>query len=188
VVEGPFARRKFWQTFTVAGGKLDEKGQSRGWNIAKSAFRAMIDSALGLNPKDESAAAKQKRVIQGLKQLDGIAFAARIMIDGLEPQYRTPTSSPTSCCRANRSTWRSCAASHSAGSVNANRARRREPRHRFPRLGGANPARRADIRPVGRAIGAAARQARRPGLAQHLTAEHAVRRLGAGGASPPDDP
>jgi hypothetical protein len=78
VVEGPFARRKFWQAFTVACGKLDEKGQSRGWNIAKSAFRAMIDSALGLNPKDESAAAKQKRVIQGLRQLDGIAFVARM--------------------------------------------------------------------------------------------------------------
>ena len=89
VVEGPFARRKFWQTFTVAGGKLDEKGQSRGWNIAKSAFRAMIDSALGLNPKDESAAAKQKRVIQGLRQLDGIVFVARIMVEpASNPNYK----------------------------------------------------------------------------------------------------
>jgi hypothetical protein len=81
VVEGPYARRKFWQNFTVAGGKVDEKGQSKGWNVAKSAFRAMIDSALGLNPKDDSAAAKQKRVIQGLRQLDGIVFVARIMIE-----------------------------------------------------------------------------------------------------------
>ena len=74
MVEGPYARRKFWQNFTVAGGKVDEKGQSKGWNISKSAFRAMIDSALGLNPKDDSAAAKQKRVIHGLKQLDGISL------------------------------------------------------------------------------------------------------------------
>jgi hypothetical protein len=81
VVEGPFARRKFWQNFTVAGGKLDEKGQSKGWNISKSSFRAMVDSALGLNPKDESADAKHKRMIQGLKNLDGIVFAARIMIE-----------------------------------------------------------------------------------------------------------
>ena len=86
---GPFARRKFWQTFTVAGGKVDEKGQSKGWNIAKSAFRAMIDSALGLNPKDESAAAKAKRVIQGLKQLDGITFVARIMVEpASNPNYK----------------------------------------------------------------------------------------------------
>jgi hypothetical protein len=49
----------------------------------------MIDSALGLDPKDESAAAKQKRVIQGLKQLDGIVFAARIMIEPASgPQYK----------------------------------------------------------------------------------------------------
>jgi hypothetical protein len=81
VMAGPYVRRKFWQNFTVAGGKLDDKGQSKGWNISKSAFRAMVDSALGLDPKDESAAAKQKRVIQGLKHLDGIVFAARIMIE-----------------------------------------------------------------------------------------------------------
>ena len=88
MVEGPYARRKFWQNFTVAGGKVDEKGQSKGWNISKSAFRAMIDSALGLNPKDESAAAKAKRVIQGLKQLDGIIFVARIMIEPASGPYK----------------------------------------------------------------------------------------------------
>ena len=58
VVDGPHARRKFWQSFTVAGGKLDEKGQSIGWKISKSTFRAIVDSALGLDPKDESPAAK----------------------------------------------------------------------------------------------------------------------------------
>lgn len=89
VVAGAYARRKFWQNFTVAGGRLDEKGQSKGWNISKSAFRAMVDSALGLDPRDESPAAKQKRVIQGLKQLDGIVFAARIMVEPTsDPQYK----------------------------------------------------------------------------------------------------
>jgi len=89
VVDGAYARRKFWQNFTVAGGKLDEKGQSKGWNISKSAFRAMVDSALGLDPRDESPAAKGKRVIQGLKQLDGIVFAARIMVEpASSPQYK----------------------------------------------------------------------------------------------------
>lgn len=89
VVEGPHARRKFWQSFTVAGGKLDEKGQSIGWKISKSAFRAMVDSALGLNPKDETPATKAKRVLTGLKQLEGIVFAARIMVEpASNPQYR----------------------------------------------------------------------------------------------------
>lgn len=89
VVDGPYARRKFWQNFTVAGGKLDEKGQSKGWNISKSAFRAMIDSALGLKPDDLSEAARAKRVIGGLKQLDGITFAARLMVETSDnPNYR----------------------------------------------------------------------------------------------------
>jgi hypothetical protein len=89
VVDGPLARRKFWQNFTVAGGKLDEKGVSKGWNITKSTIRAMIDSALGLDPNDMSAEAKQKRVIQGLKQLDGIVFAGRIMVEpASNPQYK----------------------------------------------------------------------------------------------------
>ncbi|WP_439121383.1 hypothetical protein [Marivita sp.] len=89
VTEGPYARRKFWQNFTVAGGKLDEKGQSKGWNISKSTFRAMIDSALGLKPDDLSESARSKRVIAGLKQLDGITFAARIMVEAPDnPNYR----------------------------------------------------------------------------------------------------
>ena len=89
VVEGPHARRKCWQSFTVAGGKLDEKGQSIGWKISKASFRAMVDSALGLDPKDESPAAKAKRVLPGLKHLDGIVFAARIMVEpASNPQYR----------------------------------------------------------------------------------------------------
>lgn len=89
VVEGPFARRKFWQNFTVAGGKLDDKGQSKGWNISKASFRAMVDSALALAPKDMSEAAKAKRLIQGLKQLDGIVFAARIMVEpASDAKYR----------------------------------------------------------------------------------------------------
>jgi len=89
VTEGAFARRKFWQNFTVAGGKLDEKGQSKGWNISKSTFRAMIDSALGLDPGDTSQAAREKRVIGGLKHLDGITFAARIMVESSDnPNFR----------------------------------------------------------------------------------------------------
>jgi hypothetical protein len=89
VVDGPFARRKLWQSFTVAGGKLDEKGVSKGWNISKATFRAMIDSALGLDPQDTSDAARRKRVLQGLRQLDGITFAARIMVEpAASAQYK----------------------------------------------------------------------------------------------------
>jgi len=80
IAEGRNARRKFWQTMVVSGGEVDDKGQSKGWNITKSQLRAMIDSSLGLNPKDESDVARQRRVIQSLYQLSGISFIAKIGI------------------------------------------------------------------------------------------------------------
>src|SRR6056297_1215877 len=89
VGEGPYARRKFWQNFTVSGGKLDEQGRSIGWRISKSTFRAMVDSAHGLDPRDDGPEAKAKRVLAGLRKLDGLVFAARIMIEpASDPRYR----------------------------------------------------------------------------------------------------
>lgn len=84
VAEGPHAKRKFWQMFTVQGGKVDENGVSIAWKISKSAFRAMIDSALGLDSQDMSEAAKQKRVLRGLADLSGITFVAKIRIEASE--------------------------------------------------------------------------------------------------------
>jgi hypothetical protein len=84
VAEGPHARRKFWQLFTVQGGKVDETGVSIGWKISKSTFRAMIDSALGLDPEDMGEAAKAKRVLRGLADLNGITFVAKIRIEPSE--------------------------------------------------------------------------------------------------------
>lgn len=81
VVEGPHVRRKFWQMFTVSGGKVDEHGVSVGWKIAKASFRAMIDSALGLDPQDMSEAAKAKRMLRGLADLNGVTFVAKIRVE-----------------------------------------------------------------------------------------------------------
>jgi hypothetical protein len=81
VTEGPHLKRKFWQMFTVQGGKVDESGASIAWKISKSTFRAMIDSALGLDPQDMSDAAKQKRLLRGLNDLSGITFVAKVKIE-----------------------------------------------------------------------------------------------------------
>jgi len=81
VLEGPHARRKFWQTFVVRGGKVDEQGVSIGWKISKGTFRAMMESAQGLDPNDMSEGAKQKRMLRGLADLHGIAFVAKIKIE-----------------------------------------------------------------------------------------------------------
>ena len=77
----PHAGRKLWQLFTVGGGKVDENGISKGWNISKATMRAMIDSALDLDPRDMSDATKAKRNLRGFRDLDGIEFFARIAIE-----------------------------------------------------------------------------------------------------------
>ena len=88
VAEGPHVRRKFWQMFTVSGGKVDEHGASIGWKISKGTFRAMIDSALGLDPEDMSDAAKAKRILRGLADLSGITFVAKIKVEpSSDPRY-----------------------------------------------------------------------------------------------------
>ena len=93
--EGRLARRKFWQNQTVSGGKVDEKGVSIGWNITKRTIRAMIDSALGLDPEDNSEEAKAKRRLRGLADLNGIIFVAKIAVEpSTDPAIRTEQARP----------------------------------------------------------------------------------------------
>jgi hypothetical protein len=82
VLNGPHAKRRInFQYFTVIGGAMDENGNYKSWNIAKQFFRAVIESALGIDPKDESPAAKAKRQIPSLSALDGIEFPGRIDVE-----------------------------------------------------------------------------------------------------------
>ena len=82
VTAGPYAHRKVFSWMTISGGALDDKGNSKGWNMTKTSLRAMIDSALGLDPKDVSPAAAQSRRVGGFAQFSGIEFWANI---GIEP-------------------------------------------------------------------------------------------------------
>lgn len=86
VAEGKFARRKIWQTMVVEGGKLNEKNESKGWVITKGVLRGMVDSACGLNPKDESDNAKARRNIPYFKALDGIEFCAKVVVKKGDPR------------------------------------------------------------------------------------------------------
>jgi hypothetical protein len=81
ILEGQFARRKFWRRFVVSGGKVDEQGVSIGWKITKSALRAILDSAHGLDPKDECPTAQVKRRIGGFYDLNNLTFVAKVATD-----------------------------------------------------------------------------------------------------------
>lgn len=81
ILEGLFARRKFWRKLVLSGGKVDEQGVSIGWKITKSALRAILNSAHGLDPKDESPAAQAKRRINGFYDLNNLVFVAKVQTD-----------------------------------------------------------------------------------------------------------
>jgi hypothetical protein len=79
VLDGPFAKRKFWTLFTIAG---TTPGHAEAANISAGKLRAMLESAHGIKPDDTSDAAKQARRIGSYGDLNGLRFIARI---GVEP-------------------------------------------------------------------------------------------------------
>jgi hypothetical protein len=85
VLDGPFAKRKFWTLFTVAGSTL---GHADAAKISESKLRAILESARGIRPDDKSDAAKQARCIQSYGDLNGLSFIARIGVEPPQDGYR----------------------------------------------------------------------------------------------------
>lgn len=81
VSEGPYINRKFWQNLTISGGKVNEKGESIAWNITKSTIRAMLNSARGVKPDDDSEAARKARVITSWGDLNGLQFIVKVKVE-----------------------------------------------------------------------------------------------------------
>ncbi len=83
VMEGQYARRKVWTLI----GLHSEKGPEWG-NQGRAFIKAILNSARGIQPKDNSPQAQNARRIQGLQDLDGIEFVAKIGMD--KDQYGEP--------------------------------------------------------------------------------------------------
>jgi len=79
VLDGPFAKRKVWSLFTVAG---STPGHAEAAKISAGKLRAILESARGIKPDDTSDAAKEARRIGSYGDLNGLSFIARI---GVEP-------------------------------------------------------------------------------------------------------
>jgi len=76
ILEGPFAKRKVWSLI----GLHSEKGPD--WaNMGRAFVRAVLNSARGIHPQDQSPQAQQARCIHGFADLDGIEFVARIDVE-----------------------------------------------------------------------------------------------------------
>lgn len=76
VLEGEHARRKLWSSIGLHSAKGAE------WsNMGRSLVRAILNSARNVHPQDNSPQAQTARRIQGLEDLEGLVFAARVDIE-----------------------------------------------------------------------------------------------------------
>lgn len=82
VVDGPFAKRKFWKLFTLEG---VTDGQAKAAEISASQLRAIMESAKGIKPDDKSEAAMAARRIESWGDFDGLRFVAKVGIEKAQP-------------------------------------------------------------------------------------------------------
>jgi hypothetical protein len=80
VVDGEFAKRKFWENWIVEG--VDH---AKAIEISHSRIKAVLDSALGLDPKDVSPQARAART-KSYKELEGLTFIGKIGIEKGTPK------------------------------------------------------------------------------------------------------
>ena len=73
ILEGEYARRKVWGLIGLYSNKGPEWG-----NMGRSFIKAILNSARGFSESDNSPAAQSARKINGLVDLDGIEFVAKI--------------------------------------------------------------------------------------------------------------
>ncbi len=76
VLDGPFAKRKLWSNI----GLYSPKGPTWG-QMGRSFIRAVLNSAKGILPQDNSPNAAAARRIAGFHELDGIECVVKIDIE-----------------------------------------------------------------------------------------------------------
>src|SRR5262245_8426369 len=80
VIDGEFEKRKFWENWIVEGGD-----HAKAIEISNARIKAVLDSALGLDPKDVSPQARAART-RSYKDLEGLTFIGKIGIEKGAPK------------------------------------------------------------------------------------------------------
>ncbi len=92
LVDGEYAKRKFWKLFTVKAADGATDGQKRACDISASQLRAIIESARGIRPDDESEQAKAMRQLTSYGDFNGLRFIAKIGIEKGKDGYKDKNS------------------------------------------------------------------------------------------------
>jgi hypothetical protein len=86
VTDGKYKGRKLWGYWVLAG---TTPGHAQAADITRARLRAIIESALGLDPKDESDKARAARTLS-LGQFNGICFIGEIGVEKGKPNDKKP--------------------------------------------------------------------------------------------------
>src|SRR5262249_24698380 len=82
LVDGTYAKRKFWQNFVIAG---TTDGHAKAADISRGTLKAILDCVRGLKPDDVSAQTRAARTVE-LKDFEGMIFTGKIGIEKGAPK------------------------------------------------------------------------------------------------------
>jgi hypothetical protein len=85
VVDGPYAKRKFWSLFTLEG---VTEGHAQAADISRRRLRAVLESARGIRPNDKGESAKNARQITSYGEFDGIRFIGKVGIEPAKGEFK----------------------------------------------------------------------------------------------------
>jgi hypothetical protein len=81
IVGGQFDKRKIWQNIFFDGDSKDDQGISKARTNGLRTIRQLVDSMLGVDPKDITPETNAKRNIPGLDALNGQEYCIKIGIE-----------------------------------------------------------------------------------------------------------
>jgi hypothetical protein len=84
VTEGPYAKRKVFQWMVLSG---TTPGHEEAAEITRRFLRALLESAYGIRPDDQSDAAKAARSVTGWGDFDQLRFIVRVGVRPPENGY-----------------------------------------------------------------------------------------------------
>lgn len=81
IIDREYSGRIIHQMIGIQGTKRNEKGEDVWGLMGRATLRAIIESAYGILPKDESPQAQQKRMLQDISSINGLICVVKVGID-----------------------------------------------------------------------------------------------------------
>lgn len=78
ILEGEYKNRVIYERIGIQGTKQDDNGNDIWGTMGRSQLRAMIESAYGISPNDQSEAAQKRRQLSGFQALNGLVFMIKV--------------------------------------------------------------------------------------------------------------